>query len=436
MQGSHFSRPRSLSVFHTLVPLALLVLCPPFAILLWYTFTQLDGSVANLLAQLRPDLFVTVLWPILFGSPVAWLMIGVFCVFELALMRVLPGAIFRGPATSKGNVPEYKSNGIQAFAITLATFSIATFVLKVFPATLIYDHFGELLGALNLLSLFLCLMLYFKGRFFPSSNDSGYTGNFIFDFYWGTELYPRFFGFDIKMFTNCRFGMMSWSLILLSFAAKQHELYGLSNGMIIAVVLQIVYVAKFFWWETGYLSSLDIMHDRAGFYICWGCMVWVPSVYTSATLFMVNHPLEMPGPAAALLLVFGVVCIYTNYFADRQRQLVRETGGQCLVWGKSPELIVANYKTERGDSMQSLLLLSGFWGLSRHFHYVPEVLAAFCWSLPAGFSYGLPYFYVMFLAILLTHRAIRDDKRCAKKYGKYWEAYCERVPSKIIPGIY
>ena len=47
---------------------------------------------------------------------------------------------------------------------------------------------------------------------------------------------------------------------------------------------QLVYIAKFYWWETGYLRSLDIMHDRAGFYICWGCLVWVPSVYTSASL--------------------------------------------------------------------------------------------------------------------------------------------------------
>jgi hypothetical protein len=31
---------------------------------------------------------------------------------------------------------------------------------------------------------------------------------------------------------------------------------------------------------------MDIMHDRAGYYICWGCLVWVPSVYTSPALFL------------------------------------------------------------------------------------------------------------------------------------------------------
>ena len=74
--------------------------------------------------------------------------------------------------------------------------------------------------------------------------------------------------------------------------------------------------------------------------------------------------------------------------------------------------------------------------MSRHFHYVPEVLAAFCWSVPALFENFLPYFYVTFLAILLTHRAIRDDRRCALKYGTDWDEYRKVVPYKIIPGIF
>lgn len=44
-------------------------------------------------------------------------------------------------------------------------------------------------------------------------------------------------------------------------------------------------------WETGYWGTMDIMHDRAGYYICWGCLVWVPSVYTSPALFLTQVPL-------------------------------------------------------------------------------------------------------------------------------------------------
>jgi len=81
------------------------------------------------------------------------------------------------------------------------------------------------------------------------------------------------------------------------------------------------------------------------------------------------------------------------------------------------------------------LLASGWWGLSRHFHYVPELLGAFFWTLPVLFENVLPYFYMIFLTILLFDRAFRDDKRCAAKYGSDWEAYRRAVPYRIIPGL-
>lgn len=47
----------------------------------------------------------------------------------------------------------------------------------------------------------------------------------------------------------------------------------------------------------------------------------------------------------------------------------------------------------------------------------------------------MPYFYVAFLAVLLTDRSFRDDDKCKKKYGKAWEEYSEKVPYKIVPGV-
>ena len=41
---------------------------------------------------------------------------------------------------------------------------------------------------------------------------------------------------------------------------------------------------------------------------------------------------------------------------------------------------------------------------------------------------------MIFLTILLTDRAFRDDNRCAAKYGADWDTYREKVPYKIIPG--
>ena len=75
------------------------------------------------------------------------------------------------------------------------------------------------------------------------------------------------------------------------------------------------------------------------------------------------------------------------------------------------------------------------WLYCRHFHYIPEITAALCWCLPAQNTSFIPYFYPIFLTILLTDRAWRDDLRCGEKYGKSWSKYCEKVPYKIVPGV-
>lgn len=422
---------------NTLGPLFLILVCPPFAILMWYTNTGLGGSLSSLCQMMDDQGFISTLYtiwrPVFFGSALAWKLIFIFAAAQLILMRILPGKPFYGPVTPKGNIPVYKANGVPAFFTTIILFVVSSFYLHLFPASIIYDNLGAIVGALNVISLAICALLYLKGRFAPSSSDAGVTGNLLFDYYWGTELYPRIFGWDIKMFINCRFGMMSWGLILLSYAAKQQELYGISNSMMIAVALQFIYLTKFYFWETGYLSSLDIMHDRAGFYICWGCLVWVPCIYTSPTMYLVQHPNQL-NPLLALFIFFaGAACILANYAADRQRQLVRATRGRCKIWGREPRVTLATYTTERGETKQNIILASGWWGIARHFHYIPEILGAFFWTVPALFDNFAPYFYVCFLTILLFDRAFRDDMRCAKKYGKFWHEYCRMVPYKIIP---
>lgn len=427
-------------IHHYLMPLFLLTVCPPTVFVFWYVGSQLGGSfMAFWNLVLDQGLFTTVwsIWkPVFFGSALAWKMIIGYGAFQLFLMRIIPGKPFLGPITPKGNTPVYKANGVPCFLITVAVFMICSFGLNLFPASILYDEMGPLLGALNSFSLLFCFILYLKGIFAPSSSDCGATGNVLFDYYWGTELYPRILGWDVKQLTNCRFGMMGWPILIISFAAKQSELYGLSNAMLVSVVLQLIYVAKFFVWETGYFRSLDIMHDRAGFMICWGCLVWVPCIYTSPAFYLVHHPIQLNAFAALAIFSAGVAGILVNYLADRQRQRVRAMNGKCLVWRSSPSLIQAVYQTQNGEVKQSLLLASGWWGLSRHFHYIPELCAAFFWSLPALFTNFFPYFYVVFLTVLLVDRAFRHDKRCADKYGPFWDLYCEKVPYKMIPYLF
>ncbi len=423
------------TTFRTLVfPLVLLTVTPPLVLAFWATIVHLDGSLVRMLSL---DGARTILANLPAPTLTAVTIIALFSAFQLVLMLVLPGKTFLGPVTPAGNRPEYKLNGVAAFILTHIVFYVTSVQLKLFPASIVYDHLGELLITLNLFALAFCLFLYFKGMHFPSSTDSGKNGNPIFDYYWGTELHPRLFGVSLKQLCNCRISMTGWTVMVMSYAFKQQAIYGvISNGMIVAVALQMVYIFKFFWWESGYFTSLDIMHDRFGYYIAWGVLCWVPCVYTLSTAFLVTHPSDMSTPAAIALFLFGVLAIWVNYDADEQRQRTRETKGNTTIWGKKPELIEASYTTGDGKHHKNLLLVSGWWGVARHFHYLPELTLAACWIAPVGFTHALPWFYLFFLTILLVDRAGRDDLRCAKKYGSDWDKYKARVPYRMIPYIY
>lgn len=161
----------------------------------------------------------------------------------------------------------------------------------------------------------------------------------------------------------------------------------------------------------------------------------MPAIHTSPALYLVHHPNQLGTAVAVGILTLGATSVCINYLADAQRQRVRATGGNCKVWGRAPDVIVAQYETARGEVRDNLLLASGWWGISRHFHYIPELVAALLWSLPALFEHFLPYFYVVFLSVLLIHRGLRHDQRCATKYGASWKDYCERVRYRLIPGL-
>jgi 7-dehydrocholesterol reductase len=132
----------------------------------------------------------------------------------------------------------------------------------------------------------------------------------------------------------------------------------------------------------------------------------------------------------------GTAAIWMNYWADYQRMAFRKANGVLQIWGKPATYIRAQYVTGAGEAKENLLLTSGFWGLARHFHYLPELAAAALWSCTAGFGWFLPWFYFLFLCILLVQRTYRDDEKCAAKYGKYWAEYRKVVPKRLIPGIF
>jgi 7-dehydrocholesterol reductase len=126
----------------------------------------------------------------------------------------------------------------------------------------------------------------------------------LFEFYRGMELHPRLLGVDVKQWTNCRVGMMIWQIFIVAFLIAGGR-QGISPGHVTNVLLQTIYIAKFFWWETGYFNTLDITLDRAGYYICWGCLVWVPAFYTYSSYYLVANRSHFSAQGAFVIGLLG-----------------------------------------------------------------------------------------------------------------------------------
>lgn len=417
----------------TLVPLALMIISPPAVQFVWVVCYHYSGSVLAALTDSPSNLWANFPTP----SREAFLIALSFLISQLLLLILVPGSTFVAIPTPMGNRPRYTINGVPSFLITHAALLFMDF-RGIIRYGYLYDHFGPLLAFLGKSAIVATILLYFRGIYYPTNSDSGTTGHgIIWDMWHGTELHPEIFSVSLKQLINCRFAMMGWSVAVIAFAAKQRELYGyISNSMIVSAFLQTVYIFKFFCWEGGYFNSVDIIHDRFGFYIFWGCSAFLPSIYTLTSYYLTTHPVTWSNPAAIAIAVIGLAAVACNYATDLQRQSFRAANGELKIWGRKPRIIHAEYTTGDGKKRRSLLLASGWWGLSRHINYVFEITLAFCWSLPAAASGIIPYVYVTFLTILLTDRAYRDELRCSEKYTKYYDEYRRLVPWRMIPGIY
>ncbi|KAJ3448220.1 7-dehydrocholesterol reductase [Anaeramoeba flamelloides] len=422
-----------------------IVLFSPFAVLfLWEVHYNYQNSFLKYFGDLsqipKEDLFQTVSQQFLKNftfRPFVLAIIASYFVIQFIILHLVPGKTIKGPLTRNNAQGIYKDNGFLSYFVSILVYLISAYVLKLFRPVDIYHHFGEILATLSIIGLSFCLFFYLKGRFNPNCNDHGSNGNFIFDYYWGMELHPRIFNTDLKQYINCRIGMVLWALLNIIYLDAQYSLHGhLSDSMLVSVVLQLVYITKFFWWESGYFFTIDIMVDRAGFYICWGCIAYLPLMYTIPSLFLVQSPIELGSAKALAILLFGLSSILLNYWSDQQKQIFRKTKGKCKIFGKEPKILETEYTDKNNQIKKGMLLISGFWGMARHINYLFEICLAFAWSVTGLFSHLFPYIYVIFLTVLLLHRERRDNERCSNKYKKYWIQYCKHVQYRIIPKIF
>lgn len=138
-------------------------------------------------------------------------------------------------------------------------------------------------------------------------------------------------------------------------------------------------------------------------------------MYTLQTHFLLRNPVQLSPAYFSLVTVLGFVGYYVFRTVNNQKDLVRATNGKCVIWGKPARYIRTSFSTSDGKVHGSLLLTSGYWGISRHFNYVGDLLLSLAMCMTCGVGFILPYFYIVYMAILLVQRIERDHERCHGK---------------------
>ncbi|XP_077230693.1 ergosterol biosynthesis ERG4/ERG24 family [Tasmannia lanceolata] len=347
-----------------------------------------------------------------------------FFVYLAIAGSLLPGKIIPGAILSDGTRLHYRCNGLVSLLLLVTLLGIGV-SMKLISPTVVADKGVELLSATFVFSLLVSLVLYAAGcrsHDQCSSLKPHVTGNLIHDWWFGIQLNPQFMGVDLKFFF-VRAGMMGWLLINLSVLARSIQDGNAHRSMILYQLFCVFYILDYFFYEEYMTSTWDIIAERLGFMLVFGDLVWIPFTFSIQGWWLLGNKVEITKAAVIANCLVFLIGYRVFRGANKQKHIFKKNP-KAHIWGMPPKVIGGK------------LLASGYWGVARHCNYLGDLLLALSFSLPCGVSSVLPYFYPIYLLILLIWRERRDEARCALKYKEVWAEYCKLVPWRILPYVY
>mmetsp|Transcript_27921 Transcript_27921/g.70037 ORF Transcript_27921/g.70037 Transcript_27921/m.70037 type:complete len:366 (+) Transcript_27921:86-1183(+) len=350
-------------------------------------------------------------------TPAEFLYFPAYVAIIWVLTLLVPGYYHKGAPLADKRVITYKINGLQILVIITALFfwSVHKGWIK---GTEIYDRFWGILVTVNFYCFLVSFFLYWKGV----SNKKG-TGRPVHDFIVGTELMPFVLGMPLKFFW-LKPAMMGWLLVNYSFLVQHFTTFHTVHlGMACYQIFTGIYVLDYFFFEENMTSTWDIISENFGWMLVWGDAVFIPFFFSIQCWHLVQTDTDMPLEALVLLMALFLTG-YTIFRTANNQKHAFKKNPNAHIWGAPPQVIGGR------------LLVSGFWGLSRHANYLGDIIMSISFSLGSGFSSFIPYAYPLYLIILLVHRERRDEDKCRQKYKTMWAEYCRAVPYRIVPGVY
>ena len=202
-----------------------------------------------------------------------------------------------------------------------------------------------------------------------------------------------------------------------------------SPGVVVHVCLFSWSILDYLVFEPVHLYTYDLVAERIGFKLVWGCLAFYPYFY--AIGLWVVADLDNPGSPTWLLVLSAAVFLMGWILArgaNMQKYYFKHDREHVFLGLIKPRTI--------SDGDRHLLCI-GFWGISRHVNYLGEVLMSIGLTIALGWpSLIVPWLYPLYYVVLLAIRERDDDRRCEEKYGELWRGYREAVPWRIVPHLY
>ncbi len=354
---------------------------------------------------------------------------GGFIVALFLLTKLLPGKKEQGQPLPDGSRLTYRMNGMALF---VATHMFVFVGAKLFGLSLtpLLREFWSLLVAANLITLaWLAWMIAAgnkrlakaaaEGKEDPENLHRGPLARL----WYGIELNPQLLGVDLKVFAY-QPSLIGLGVLNVAFAFAQYEQLGtLTPQMLAYQCFWWAYLFTHYFWEDNVLSMWDVIAEKFGFMLLWGDLVLVPFFYSIAGWYLLANPEPMSWFAVLGIAAVHALGLWIFRGSNLQKNRFKKDNS-TIIWGKPAQ------------TLGGKLLISGWWGIGRKINYTGEIMVYTSFGLTTGFASIVPYLLPLWLCVLLSQRAWRDEKRCQQKYGDLWVEYTKIAKFRMVPFLY